>query len=445
MPTYAVVGAGIAGLAAAWELSGARAGAGADVTVFDPAPVGGKLRTSTFAGRRVDEGADAFLARVPWGRELCDELGVATALVSPATGAAYIAAGAQLHSLPAGLVLGVPTDAGALEGSALVSAAARQRVAQEPTQPGSPLADGDDPSVGALIRARFGDEVLERLVDPLVGGINAGDSDRLSVRAAVPQIADAASRSTSLVEGLRAAPPAAPGPVFWAHPQGMAAIVDRLEAALVERGVRFERAAVGALADLDATGVVLATPARAAAPLVERGGAAEAARVLRSIGHSSPVLVTIALRRDDVRHPLDASGFLVPRVERRLLTACTFSTTKWAQLATDPATVVLRASAGRYGDDVAIGLDDDVLVERLLADLDELLGISGAPIDVRVSRWPDGFPQYEPGHLDRVAAIEADIAAHLPHVALAGATYRGVGIPACIRSGREAAQKVLAA
>jgi oxygen-dependent protoporphyrinogen oxidase len=319
------------------------------------------------------------------------------------------------------------------------------RVAAEPTLPGSPLGPGDDVSVGALIRARFGDEVLERLVDPLVGGINAGDSDRLSVRAAVPQIAEAAARSASLVEGLRAAPPAAPGPVFWAHPGGMAAIVNRLEAALVERGVRFEPTAVDALADLDATGIVVATPARAAAALVERDGAADAARVLRAVGHSSPVLVTIALRRTDVRHPLDASGFLVPRVEGRLLTACTFATTKWAQLATDPATVILRASAGRYGDDVAIGLDDDELVDRLLADLDDLLGIAGAPIEVRVSRWPDGFPQYEPGHIERVAAIEADVAAHLPRVGLAGATYRGVGVPACIRSGREAARKVLGA
>ncbi|MEO7555506.1 MAG: protoporphyrinogen oxidase, partial [Acidimicrobiales bacterium] len=406
---FAVVGGGIAGLAAAWELSSARPD-GDEVVVYEPGALGGKLRTSTFAGRAVDEGADAFLARVPWGRELCDELGLGDALVVPANAAAYVAGGQALHRLPAGLVLGVPTDAEALRGSPLVSEAAVERVAAEPAKPGVPLGVDDDVSVGALIRERFGDEVLERLVDPLIGGINAGDSDRLSVRAAVPQIADAATRSTSLVEGLRAAAPTAPGPVFWSHPGGMGAIVTALVESLRRRRVRFVAEAVDSLTGLDADRIVVATPAPVTAGLV--GG--EAARLLRALGHSSPVLVAIELARADVRHPLDASGLLVPRAEGRLLTACSFATTKWTHLDTDPATVVLRASAGRYGDDTAIDLSDDTVVERLLGDLDELLGIDGAPSAVRVSRWRDGFPQYEPGHLRRVAAIETDIAARWP-------------------------------
>ncbi|MGI8662258.1 MAG: protoporphyrinogen oxidase [Acidimicrobiales bacterium] len=443
MTRYAVVGAGIAGLAAAWEL--ARRDPAAEITVFEPGRVGGKLQTSPFAGRLVDEGADAFLARVPWGRALCDELGLGEELVSPADGSAYVAAGSQLHRLPGGLVLGVPTDVEALRGSSLLSADAVERVAAEPALAGTPLAPDEDLSVGALIRARFGDEVLERLVDPLIGGINAGDSDRLSVRASVAQIADAASRSASLVEGLRLAAPAPPGPVFWAHPRGMGAIVDRLSTALGDAGVHFEHAAVDSLGDIEAAGVVIATPAGAAAGLVSPGGggAHDAARLLRAIGHSSPVIVTIAMRRDDVRHPLDASGFLVPRSEGRLLTACSFATTKWQQLATDADTIVLRASAGRYGDDRAIGMDDDALERAVLGDLDALIGLGGAATELRISRWADGFPQYEPGHLVRVAAIEADIASSLPNVRLAGATYRGIGVPACIRSGREAATALL--
>ena len=437
---YAVVGGGIAGLAAAWELR--RLDSEAEITVHEPSSLGGKLVTSSFAGRPVDEGADAFLARVPWGRALCDELGIGGQLESPANGSAYVAAGHAAHRLPAGLVLGVPTDPDAVRGSPLLGPDAADRVAAEPALPGSPLAPGDDANLGALIRHRFGDDVLERLVDPLLGGINAGDADRLSLRAAAPQLAAAAERSASLVEGLRSAPapddPAAP--VFWAHPGGMAAIVATLVTQLRGGGVVFAGDAVADHRDLAADGVVLATPAAITATIVARAGAEHAARLLRGIAHSSPVLLTLAFDRADVRHPLDASGLLVPKPERRLLTACSFATTKWAHLgAADPTTVILRASAGRFGDDRAIGMDDDRLLTRVLADLDALLGIDGDPKELRITRWHDGFPQYEPGHLDRVAAIESDVATAAPEVALAGAAYRGIGIPACIRSGRDAA------
>lgn len=432
---YAVVGGGVTGLAAAWEL--VQGEPSAEVTVFEPGRAGGKLLTTPFAGRLVDEGADAFLARVPWGRELCDELGLGAELTSPATGRAYVAVGPSLHPLPSGLVLGVPTDADALRESALVGPASIERVRDEPQRHGEPLRPDEDPSVGELVRTRLGDEVLERLVGPLVGGINAGDADRLSLRTVAPQLAAAAERSGSIIEGLRSAPPGSEGPVFWTLPGGMAALVGALVGALEAAGVTFVAEAVDDLGGLDADGVVVATPARSAAALV--GG--EAATVLRSIGHSSPVLVTVAFDAGDVHHPLDASGFLVPRAEGRLLTACTFATSKWSHLARD-GDVVLRASAGRYGDDRAIDADDDALVAALLADLDDLLGLDGDPFEVRVSRWRDGFPQYEPGHLDRVAAVEADLGARLPHVAVAGASLYGIGIPACIRSGRAAADQV---
>jgi len=445
MTSYAVVGGGIAGLSAAYELH--RADPEADVVVYEPGRLGGKLLTTPFAGRLVDEGADAFLARVPWGRELCEELGLGGELTSPATGAAYVAAGRDLHPLPGGLVLGVPTDPAALRGSPLVGPGAADRVEAEARSSGQPLRADEDPSVGELIRARLGDDVLERLVDPLLGGINAGDSDRLSVRAAAPQLAAAAERSASLVVGLREARAADEsaaddpgGPVFWAVPAGMAALVGALVQALEAGGARVVADAVSDVAALDADAVVVATPARPMASLV--GG--DAARLLRSIGHASPVLVTLAFAQGAVRHPLDASGFLAPRAEGRWLTACSFATTKWAHLgAADPSTVVLRASAGRFGDDRAIEADDDVLVDAVLADLDDLLGLADGPVEVRVSRWRDGFPQYEPGHLDRVAAVEADVRARLPHVALAGAALRGIGVPACIRSGRDAARQLL--
>ena len=440
---YAVVGGGITGLAAAWELT--RIAPDDEIVVYEPGALGGKLRTGRFAGRLVDEGADAFLARVPWGRELCDELGLGDELVSPATPVAYVAAGTALHRLPPGLVLGVPTDPDALRGSPLVGPEAVERVAAEPALPGAPLAAGEDPSIGALVRSRLGDDILEHLVDPLLGGINAGDSDRLSVRAAAPQLAAAAERSASLVAGLRAAPPPddPTAPVFWALPGGMSALVETLVGALADAGVAFTSEAVVDCRDLGADGVVLAAPAAATAGIVERAGAADAAALLRNLGHSSPVLTTLAFARADVEHPLDGSGFLVPRREGRFVTACSFATTKWSHLGTaDATTVVLRASAGRYGDDRAIDLDDDALLAATLADLDDLLSLKGEATEVRISRWRDGFPQYEPGHLERVAAIEADVAHHLPGVAVAGASYRGLGIPACIRQGRQASGQV---
>lgn len=437
---FSVVGGGIAGLAAAWEL--VRRRPGADVAVFEPGRLGGKLRTSPFAGRMVDEGADAFLARVPEGRDLCVELGLDAGLVSPATGNVYVASGDRLHRLPEGLVLGVPVDAAQLRGSPLVGPDAADRVAAEPDVPGRPLGPDDDPSVGELVRARLGDDVLEHLVDPLIGGINAGDTDRLSLRAAAPQLAAAAERSGSLLEGLRSSPPSGPpgSPVFWALPGGMASLVEALLAALRAADVSFVAEAVDDLRSLAADGVVVATPAPAAASLLGAAGAEGAAGTLAGIEHSSPVLVTLALPAEGVREPLDASGLLVPRTEGRLLTACSFATTKWAHLGeADPSTVVLRASAGRTGDDRAIGMDDDALVAGLLADLDELLGLDAAPSEVRISRWSDGFPQYAPGHLARTAAAEADLAARLPRVRLAGASLYGIGIPACIRSARAAA------
>jgi oxygen-dependent protoporphyrinogen oxidase len=441
--SYAVVGGGIAGLAAAWELRSVDPHAA--VTVFEPRRLGGKLLTTPFAGRLVDEGADAFLARVPWGRELCDELGLGDELVSPAEASAYVAAGSELHRLPAGLVLGVPTDPEALRATPFLRAGAADRVAAEAAASGNgPVVRPDeDPSVGELIRNRLGDDVFECLVDPLLGGINAGDGDRLSLRAAAPQLAAAAERSASLVAGLRAAAPPTGGegssPVFWALRGGMAALVEALVDALGSLEVRFVAEAVDDLGAVEADGIVVAAPARSMAALA--GG--DAATALRSIGHSSPVLVTLAVAAGAVRHPLDASGFLVPRAEGRLVTACSFASTKWQHLGGDP--VVLRASAGRYGDDRAIDLDDDALLDGVLADLDDLLGLDDGPAEVRISRWRDGFPQYEPGHLRRVAAVEDDVRDRLGgRVAVAGAALHGIGIPACIRSGRDAARRVAA-
>ena len=196
---------------------------------------------------------------------------------------------------------------------------------------------------------------------------------------------------------------------------------------------------------IGADGVVLATPAAAAAGLLAPlPGAAEAATLLAAIGYASVAIAVLAFPLSHLGRPLDRSGFLVPRVEGTALTACSWSSTKWAHLAPDAAdgTAVVRASTGRWGDDGALSLDDADLVSRLLTDLERTMAITGAPSEVRVNRWPTSFPQYAPGHLERVDAVERA----LPDgIALAGAALRGVGVPACIRSGREAAARVLVA
>lgn len=440
MPSVAVVGGGIAGLTAAWDL--ARAGWAVTVLEADDR-LGGKVRTEPFAGVDLDLGPDAFLARRPEAIDLCAELGLDDQLVAPATTAASVWSRGRLRRLPEGLVLGVPADAIALARSRVLSPLGTARAAIEPLLPGRPLSADEDVAVGALARRRLGTEAASRLVDPLLGGINAGDTDRLSVDAVAPQLAAAARRSRSLVRGVRATGGSAgAGPVFLTLPGGLGRLVDVLAAGLANLGVDVRTGApVHDLTPLDADGVVLAVPAHAAAPLL-RPLVPEAAAGLADIEHASVALVALAYPSEALP-PLPGSGFLVPRTEGRLMTACSWSSSKWPHLAA-PGQTILRLSAGRAGDGRAPAMDDDDLVARLGTELRAAMGVTAAPTAVRVARWPNGFPQYAPGHLDRMAAVRTLLDERLPGVALAGAALGGVGLPACIASGRAAARRLRA-
>jgi oxygen-dependent protoporphyrinogen oxidase len=455
-----VVGAGIAGLAAAWEARRL----GADVVVLEASDrAGGKLRTSPLAGVPLDEAADGFLARVPEATDLCRSLGLGAELVTPATGAAYIATGGALRRLPAEQLLGVPTDVDAVADSGILSPAGLDRLRQDLDRPDDRPAGDADEAVAALIRRRLGDETLDKLVAPLIGGIWAADCDRLSLEVATPALADARRRDPSLVRGaaaVRAAnaaraarSPASDGepPVFLAPREGMGQLVDALREqlgdavrlgtpvdALERRHGRWHVAPAG----LSADAIVVATPAGVTAKLVGPH-APEAGAVLADIGYASVALVALAVRRDHVDHPLDGSGFLVPPSEGRLLTACSWTSVKWPHLPVDPSLVLLRASAGRHGDERALALDDDTLVAALLDDLRATMGLHGTPLDLRVTRWLDSFPQPRPGHADRVASVRSDLAGHTPGLAVAGAWAEGVGIPACIRSAHRAVATAL--
>ena len=435
----AIVGAGITGLAAGYEA----AKAGAEVVVYEAAErAGGRILTSELAGQSVDEGADAFLARVPWTTELCQELGLGAELVSPAQRATFVYSRGALRALPQPNVLGVPLDFDALASSGILSDDGVARARQEPDLAGSPLA-GDE-SVGVLVRRRLGDELADRLVDPLIGGINASSIDDLSVRAAVPQLAEAASRGSSLVRELRrlaASSTADPdAPVFYTLPDGLGRLTDELSERLGDR-LRLS-SPVADLGELDADRVIVTLPADAVRALVAPVSASAAER-LGGIDYASVVLVTLAYNATDVDHPMAGSGFLVPAVEGRTITACSWASSKWAHVGSSD-TVVMRVSAGRYGDDRALALDDDALLEAVGADLAETMELDAQPHTVRISRWERSLPQFRPGHLELVADIEQLLTHDAPWLQVTGAWARGLGIPACIHQGRLAAQASMA-
>lgn len=443
----AIVGAGIAGLAAAHEVLQQ----GHTPVVFDAdVHVGGKLRTEPFADALVDLAPDSFLARRPEAVQLCTELGLRDQLVPPSATHAYVYARGRLRAMPSGLVLAAPTDPVALAKSGILSGWGVVRAALEPYLPGAPLTDDD--ALGAVTRRRYGNEVTDKLINPLVGGINAGDVDHLSIDTVAPQIAAAARKDRSLVRALKGtpAPPTSNDPVFLTLPGGLEGIVDALVKEIADGGGELHRGdPVHSISPAqitsrsgthDVQAVVLATPTYASAPLLEPL-APGVASALGSIPYASVAMTLLAY---ETPRQLDASGYLVPRTEGLLLTAASWASSKWAHLSR-PGRVILRASAGRFGDDRAADMDDATLVERIRADLATTMDLRDEPSAVRVQRWPRSFPQFPPGHQARIAAAQAELAAIAPTVAVAGAAINGVGIPACIGSGRAAARAVLAA
>lgn len=468
-PHVAVIGGGIAGLSAAWEATQQ----GAAVTVFEAGPDwGGKLRTSDVDGVLVDESADAFLARVPYGIDLCEQLGIADQLISPAYGNALIWWDGQHLPFPTGLALGVPIDPDQVAHCAFLSADAPDRVRAEMDRTGDGV-DGDV-SVGEYMRDHFGDEITDRLIEPLLGGINAAEIDMLGMDTVAPQLGQAARSQASIVRAIRAqqesTPPDPSAPVFLTHPDGLGAVVSALVDALADQGASLVAASpVTGLARTDAgryrlttgqTGsdeakpsanedasdfdaVVIAIPADRAAALLDDCAPAVAEHC-RSLRYASVVVVTMSFDAEDVPEVTPAAGLLVARSGPFHTTAVSFASNKWPHQER-PGRVLLRVSLGHYSDPAPVDWDDDQLLTTTRAELNELLGIAAAPIEVRISRWKDGFPQYEPGHQVRLAQIEAQLADAAPGVALAGASFHGIGVPTCIRSGRGAAAGALSA
>ncbi|HET7406982.1 MAG TPA: protoporphyrinogen oxidase [Mycobacteriales bacterium] len=455
-PHVAVVGGGIAGLAAARALvtSGAR------VTVLEGSPrLGGKLHTSEVGGLPVDEGAESFLWRAPGATELAGDVGLAGDLVHPAAVGAAVVSRGRLRRLPPRTMFGIPGDPRALAAANVLSLRGIARVAVEPWLPGGPPTA--DTTVGGYVRRRLGREVVDRLVDPLLGGVYAGRADALSLQATMPQLLPHLASHRSLLEAARAAVPEPSGqPVFATVRGGLGRLVEALQLAVEPAGAEILlgrparelrrtasgwRVVHGSTRDaqtLDADGVVLALPAAPASRLLTDDVPA-AATDLGQVDYASVALVTLVFPASAAgRHgPVSRlSGYLVPEVEGRPVKAVTFFTTKWPHLDTDA--IVVRCSFGRYGDPAVLQRDDADLVVDARRELLDSAGISAPPVASRVSRWGGALPQYAVGHLDRVRRVRAAVAG-AGGLAVCGAAYDGVGIPACIRSGQQAATEVL--
>ena len=462
-----VVGGGISGLTAAWELSGGaqpRSDAPAIVVLESSPRLGGALRSDEFGGRVVDMGPDGFLGRRPEAVDLCHEVGLADALMPIAGRGASVWARGRLRPLPDGLALGIPTRFWPTVRSGVLGVRGRADLARDAVLP-RPDVRGPigDRSVGPLVARKLGQRVVDTLVDPLIGGIHAGSVDDMSAAAVFPPLLAAAQRRGGLMRALRAEVPAADPdgpPLFWALDGGMASLVRTLAACLTERGVdirlsapadRLERARDGWVVwsggqALAADAAVLATPAPATATLLQPHDD-EAAGLLRAIEYASVVLVTFRADAGDVPSAMHGTGFLVPRRSPHkgrdawVVTACTFLDRKWPHLVRD-GEVLLRASLGRMDDRRPEAWSDEEAVDRAWDELGELLGVTGRPREAVVVRCPHALPQYRVHHLLRTAGTEAAVA-RLGGVAVAGAAYHGVGIPACIASGRAAAHALL--
>jgi len=453
-----VVGGGIAGLAAAFELSQSSA----SFVVLERAPrAGGVIISESIDGFTIDGGPDSLLIQKPAAIKLCEELGLGDRLVATRPPRlAYIQRGGRLHALPAASVLGIPTRIGPFARTSLFSWPGKLRMAAEVAVPAR--RDGGDESIGAFIERRFGAEARTYLAEPLLAGIHAGDVDRLSIRALFPRLVEAEEKHGSLLRAFRKPSGARPesrgrGPAiegaFKSLPGGLSEMIDALVRAIGTTTIRTNtsvtsiagsgpftvRTAAGE--EISTRAVIVATPAYVTSVLM-RDRDDELARFCGEVRYASAGTVAFAFRRDAIAHPLSGSGFVVPQVEGSGILAASWLSSKWPHRAPEDG-ALLRTFVGGARDPQALERSDGELVARSIAALTPLLGISAEPLFTRVYRFDRGNAQHEVGHLARMAAIDKALARH-PGLFLTGSGFRGVGIPDCVADARATAKQVTA-
>lgn len=462
-----VVGGGIAGLAAAYrlgELSRERELPLRCTLLEAGRRLGGVIATEKRDGFLLEWGPDSFLSEKPWALALCRRLGLESELIGTRDEhrVTFVVHRGRLEPLPQGFMLLAPTRFAPLLRSRLFSWPGKLRMACELLLPRGPARP--DESLAAFVRRRFGREVLERVAQPLVGGIYTADPERLSLAATMPRFLHLEREHRSIIYALwrasRAAAQDAKGTsgarwsLFVTLREGMQQFVDTLASRLLSVTVRYgcpvtrvRRASAGWLVEGEdgsvwqADGVILATPAFRTAQIVQ-GIDTQLADRLSTISYSSAATVNLAYRRDQVHHPLNGFGFVVPHIEQRAIIAGSFSSVKYAGRAPE-GFVLLRAFVGGALQEDLYALDDRDMEGIVRRELVQLLGVRGDPMFVRIARYPRSMPQYLVGHLELVSEIETRIARY-PGVALAGNAYRGVGLADCVRSGEAAAEAVFA-
>lgn len=450
-----IIGAGFSGLATAHFLR-ARLGPDATITVLDSADgIGGKINTVELAGLPVDTGPDAFLARAVELRSLIDDLGLAKSVIEPRTGGSYIWSRGHLRPIPPGAAFGLPEKLWPLLRSRLLSPVGVARAGLDMVLPAT--RPDDDPSVADLVQPRFGPEVYHRLVEPLLGGVHAGDPARLSANSTVPEIVAMATGHRSLYLSMRSRRTSAPKPTgkrsapLVSIDGGMQRLVEALVADIgpdnLHTGVRvesLERKSDGWRMVCQGQGftadsVVLAVPSYVAADLLQPLSG-DLAADLRAIPYVGVANATLAFHKRDVPALPPGTGFLVPPVEGRFIVGCTWLTNKWPHLVNDDV-VLIKSMVGRYGDDRWQSMTDAQIVDGIRNDLSDMLGIDTQPFDTLLQRWPRAMPQYVVGHAARLDQIDKGVD-ELGRLHLTGAAYRGSGLAGCATQAAATADRI---
>lgn len=459
-----IVGGGITGLATAYYLErlAERQGATIQITLVErDRRLGGKVGTETVNGYLLDTGPDSFLAQKPWAVALCRELGMGDEVIAPLARKFYMLHEGKLHSVPHELVALIPSKPEALWKASFLSLQAKTRASMEGLIPAQ--RDLEDESLSSFMRRRFGEEFAVRFAEPLMGGVHAGHPERMSMRSIYPMYWEMERNKGSITRAImerRAAAmanggSATPSSPFVALRRGMASLIERIHAHLASTRILLStsveelapigdhrmRASLSQGPSIEADIVALAAPAFDAADLL-RPLAPEAAELLAQVPYASTAVVSLAYREDQLARPLDGTGFLVPRTEKSAITGCTWSSRKWEGRAPE-GMALMRAFIGYAGEDRIVEESSEDQLARLAHDhLARLLEIRGDPEFARVTRWLRAMPQYEVGHQARLEAL-AEAVRDLPAVLLIGSAYRGVGVPDCVRQGKEAAEQIL--
>jgi len=460
-----VIGGGISGLSSAFYLQrdARAAGRELELTIVDKAEqLGGKINTLHRDGFVIEKGPDSFLSRKKPIIDLAFDLGIEQELVGTNPGAkkTYILHHGKLHPMPQGLVLGIPTELGPFLKSGLLSSQGKARALLDLLTPAR-KAEGDE-SLGDFLSRRLGSEVMERIAEPLLAGIYAGDLRKLSLQATFPQFGAAERKHGSLIQGMRInrgkAPmiaadadklPDSAQTAFLTFKGGLATMVQALDHALADvkrcLGVAVESIVTRPEGDyevilsdgqrLEADGIIITAPAANAAELLKHHVSVAA---LEAVRYVSVANVVMAFDKATFGREFDGSGFVIPRSEGTTITACTWTSTKWLHSSPDDK-VLLRCYVGRSGDEAVVDLPDDQLSDAVRRDIREIMGITAEPLFTEITRLHHSMPQYPVGHVDQVAALRQEMAAQLPGVWVTGAAFDGVGLPDCIRQGREAA------